>query len=281
MSKETALAKAPDASSLQALAETVEVDPGFTRIMLPRLVFKAQDKFEGKGKNAKLVVAGGTFIAEHETDEINPDTGYKTWDSKEIGKTAKGDDYPSIKGVIIFERKQLSYYDETTEEYTSSPIYDKVDEVVPLFCAKKEVHRGTAEELRKFYEYKDKDGKTKTNLKDNRILYVMLDGMDGELMQLNLHGSSMFSFIGYKRNTLAPSVVTEMSSEFMEKGSIEWNKMTFKAERTLDQGEVDQVLAKIGEIKQSIVDEKAFFANQDTSTSGEKEESDDDDFLTT
>lgn len=253
--KETALAVAPSADALQELNNAFPADPGFTRVLLPRLTFKSQDVTEGKGKNMTVVTEAGTFITEHETEEVDEE-GKKIWEKEEIGK--------EIDGIIVFQRKQLRYYDEATESYTSSPIYDSPNEEIPLFHNKSEIKRGTPAELQKDYEYTDKNGKVRSRLEENRILYVILgDDPSGQVYQLNLRGSSMYSFLSFARKQALPipAVVVTMNSEYMEKGKIEWNKMTFTQKRTLDKKEVDQVLKVIADIKDGIIQEKSFYAN--------------------
>lgn len=264
MSKE--LITQPSAEALNALAQAFPTDPGFNRIMLPRLTFKSQDVTEGKGKNMKVVMEAGTFIEERETDELNEE-GKKVWSKEDLGT--------EIEGVIIFQRKQLRYFDEATEEYTSSPAYDGDEEVVPLFTNKKEIAKGTPKELKEKYQYTDKDGKIKSRLEENRLLFIL---KGDELFQLNLRGSSMYSFLGYARKTLVPSVLTVMNSEPKEKGSIEWNQMTFTPKRTLGADEVATVLEKIDEIKRSIMEEKAYFASQNAATATALPGADKDDF---
>ncbi len=141
----------------------------------------------------------------------------------------------------------MSYYDGDTQLYTSSPIYDTDDEIIPLFSNKKEVDRGTPAELKGREDYAfEKDGKKKSKLEDNKILYVLYND---DIYQLNLRGTSMYAFMTYAKKTLPPSVVTSFGSEPKEKGSIEWNQMTFNNVRDLDTTEVDMVLSKIQEIK--------------------------------
>lgn len=248
MSKE--LMTAPSAEVMAALAQAFPQDPGFTRVHLPRLTFVSQDKTEGKGKNMKVVMEAGTFLEERETDELNEE-GKKVWSKTELGL--------SIEGIIIYQRKQLRHYDETTEEFTSSPIFDNDDEVVPLFTNKKEIVRGTPAELKARYQYTASDGKVKSKLEENRILYVLLND---ELYQLNLRGSSMYSFLGYARKTQVNAFVTAMNSEPKEKGSIEWNQMTFTPVRPITADEASIVLAHVAEIKDSIAQEKAYFNAQ-------------------
>jgi hypothetical protein len=251
MAKE--LIVAPTAEALQALSNSFPVEQGFTRIMLPRLTFKSQNVTEGKGKNMVVTIEAGSFLVERETDETN-DEGKKVWSKDDIGT--------SIEGTVVYQRKQLRYFDETTEEFTSSPIYDNDDEIVPLFCNKVEKHRGTPAELKALYQYTGKDGKVKTNLEDNRILFIL---KDAELFQLNLRGSSMYAFMKFCRemkSTPIPGLMLKFESQPMEKGSIEWNQMTFTPVRTLSGEEVATILNHIAEIRQSITDEKAYFANQ-------------------
>lgn len=266
MSKE--IISSPSEESLQALRDLTPQEAGFTRVMLPRITFKSQDVTEGKGKAMKVIVEAGTFIEERETDDEDEDTGKKIWDKTELGS--------EIEGIILVPRKQLKYFDESTEEFTSSPVYDEDTEIVPLFCNKVEIARGTPAELKKGYEYV-KDGKTKSKLEENRILYIL---RGEEIFQLNLRGSSMYSFLAYARKTLVPSVVTKMNSESKEKGSIAWNQMTFVPSRVLSQDELNDVISKIREIKQGIADEKAYFGNQAQTTgapqltAGKKDEDD-------
>lgn len=241
---------APSPEALAALSNAFPTDPGFTRILLPRLKFVSQDKTEGKGKNMKVIMEAGTFLEERETDELD-DEGKKKWSETELGL--------EIEGIIIYQRKQLRYYDEATEEYTSSPIFDSEDEIVPLFTNKKEIARGTPAELKAKYQYTDKDDKVKSRLEENRILYIL---KNGELFQLNLRGSSMYSFLSYARKTLVPSVLTAMASQPQEKGTIAWNQMTFTPVRPLDETEVEVVLKHIGDIRDSVAAEKAYFAAQ-------------------
>jgi hypothetical protein len=158
-----------------------------------------------------------------------------------------------LNGIILYHRYQLSYYDEDTELYSSTPVYDNQDEVLPLFCDKKQVAKGTPAELKALYKFVDKDGKEKSKLKDNRIVYVL---MNGELYQLNLHGSSMYSFLKYVRSVNPPSVLTTFNSELQEKGKIKWNMMTFKATRNINPEELAIVLEQIKNIKMAIQLEK-------------------------
>src|SRR3990167_3780782 len=202
MTKNTkALVSQANETSLSELKNQYPIERGFQRILLPRLSMASQDKYEGKGKTAKLIKEAGIFTIERQTDEED-DTGKKIW-------------------------------------------------------LKKEVVRGTPAELKAEYQYKDKAGKTKSKLEDNRILYFL---KDDEIFQLSLRGSSMYSWMTFARKVLPPSVLIELSSEAMEKGQIKWNKMIFEVVKPLNTKEVTAILAKIKEIKEGIQEEKNYYA---------------------
>ncbi len=230
---------------MKQLSDAYPNDPGAMKIILPRIEMYSQDKFEGKGKAAKLIKEAGMFAISEQTEEVDEDTGKKVWESTEIGT--------KMEGIILYQRKQLRSYNESTEQYTSSPVYDKDDEILPLFCEKKEVARGTPAELKKNYEYKDKEGKLKSKLEDNRILYILYKD---KIYQMNLRGSSMWSFRSYARTIVPNTVVTKFSSESKEKGTIAWNQMTFAIARDLDAEELRDVLKKVQQLQNSIALEK-------------------------
>ncbi len=255
MSKEKAVATVASEEVMEQLKQSYPQEPGALRIMLPRISMVSQDQTEGKGKATKVVVEAGTFFLERQTDEDEVDeetgklTGRKVWEKLELGK--------GFEGVILFQRKQLRMYDEATEIYTNSTVYDSDDEIVPLFSEKAEVARGLPKELKAKYMFTNKKGKVVSALEDNRILYVRYEG---EIYQLNLRGSSMFSFMTYQRKTIPSTVVTAFSSEAMEKGDIAWNKMTFEAVRPLNAEEAGIILKNVQELQASIAIEKESYA---------------------
>lgn len=252
--KTTAIQTVASEEQLAILRSEFPQENGFKRNLLPRLGMFSQDVTEGKGKSMKVVSEAGTFYLERETEEVNEE-GKKIWKKEELGDT--------VNVNIIFQRKQLKYYDEKTETYTSSAVYDSDDEVIPLFCNKAEIDKGTPAELkaREIYQY-EKDGKIRSKLEDNRILYVLYEG---ELYQLNLRGSSMYSWMTFLRNNTSPSsLLIKLSSEAKEKGSIEWNQMTFEIVRDINGEEAGIIIDKVKEIKESINMEKEFFASQNT-----------------
>lgn len=259
--KSTALAKVASEEQLMTLQQEFPSEPTFNRILLPRFGLVSQDVTEGKGKNMKVITEAGTLFFERQTEEIDEETGKKSWEREELGDT--------VEGIILYQRKQLRMYDEDTEQYTSSPVYDSEDEELPLFCDKKEVNRGTPKDLKAEYQFTDDKGKTKSKLEDNRILYVLIED---EMYQLNLRGTSMFAFMSYARSVTPPTVITSFSSEAKEKGKIEWNQMSFEAVRTLTGKEADDVIERVQEIKQGIAAEKGFFAAQQGKRDDETQE---------
>lgn len=249
------LATQPSSEALEALRAQFPQEEGFERTIFPRLGFKSQDVMEGKGKNMKVVVEAGTFFDERPTDEINEETGNNVWGKTEIGK--------ELEGVVIYRRRQLSMYEN--EEYTSSPIYETKEDIVPIFCNKKEIARGTEEELKKKYD-----------LKNNVILYVVRDinAEEPEVMQLNLRGTSMYAYNDYARKNIVPSLLTAFGSEECEKGSTQWNKITYTPVRNLSADEVNTVLSLITDIRGGIAAQQEYFASLDTKKDDSKDEED-------
>jgi hypothetical protein len=229
------------------LAEAYPSEPMAQRINLPRIDYVSQDKTEGKGKSMKVVVEAGTFFTNSATDEKDEE-GKTVYEKKEIGT--------SFEGIILYQRKQLRYYDESTNEFINTPVYDNDDEVLPLWRSKKEIAKGTPAELKEPYKYEDKDGKTKCRLEDVRILYIEYDG---EIYQLSLRGSSMWAFKKFATGTIPNQYWTRFSSESKENGAISWNQMTFTAFKELTLEEKQDVLNKIKVIQNTIMAEKSQF----------------------
>jgi hypothetical protein len=243
---------AADADLLAQLSAAYPQEAGVNRLMLPRLTFKSQDVFEGKGKDKKVTVEAGTFFTERPTEEKNEE-GKNVWDKTELGL--------EIEGLIAYRRKQLRYYDEPNDTYYSTPVYDDVNDVIPLFKGKDKHATGTTAELKKLFEYVDSEsGKTRSRLEDNVVLYIIYQD---ELYQMGLRGSSMYSFKDYERKA-SPSVsavLTHFSSQAQEKGSIQWNQMTFKAVRTITTEEAHIVIDAQNKIRDAVEAEKAYYAS--------------------
>ena len=253
----TALSLAPSPEQLEMLRNEFPTEQGFNRKFYPRLGMVSQNVTEEvKGKDGKtkinLITEAGTFFIEEQDPEEKDEKGNPAWNHTEIGD--------EIEATIVFQRKQLKYYNKDTKEYTSSPIFDDENDIVPLFLNKKEVARGTPKELiaREEYAFVE-DGKQKSKLEYNRVLYVKYDG---KIFQMNLRGSSMYSFMTYARKNTPPAVLTHFTSEKKESGDIKWNQMVFTSKGDLNGEEVNEVLGHIAEIKQSIIEEKSFFANK-------------------
>jgi hypothetical protein len=248
---------------LAVLAQAFPQEPSFTRILAPRFGMASQDQTEevGKGKEKKInvIAAAGTFYTERESDEVV--VGEDGSEKKVWRKEWLDNEHPEV--IILYQRKQLRYYDEGEQKYVSSPIFDTDDEQVVLFKDRKEVARGTVSELKALYPGVDKKGKAVSKLKDEKVLYVL---MDGELYQMNLHGSSLWSFSAYARKVAPPTVVTMLGSEHNENGQVSWEKMTFAPKRPITKAEADEVIAKITDIREAIASEKAFFKQDDAPT---------------
>lgn len=263
--KTTALAAVPDAADVALLNNLFPTEDGFQRTFLPRLGMFSQNKFEvdKKTKQANLVQEAGTFYVEKQDEEETEDEHGEM--KRQFRKIELGTD--PIQGIIIFVRKQLSLYDSATETYTSSPIYDEETDIIPLWCNKAEVAKGTTAELKALYPGTSRTGKPMSKLKDNRILYVLFRAPDDEepqLYQLNIAGTSMYAFQDYRKKVRpnVPLVLTEFSSVEKEQGDTEWNQMTFTKVRDLDASETRDVAERVREMSEAITQEKARFAEK-------------------
>lgn len=265
-----------DESTLAELGGAVAQEASYTRMLLPRLSFASKDKTEevGTGKNKKInvLMAAGTYFIERETEETvtrEDGTEGKVWDKEEF------DEETPPEGIIIFKRKQLRYYDDE-EGFTSSPIFggedgeDEENDIISLFKGGKRVDQGTVKELQKKYPHKlSKKGAKIPQLALENILYVILDG---ELLQMNLKGSSQWAFRDYTKKVKVATVITRFTSEENEVGDNRFNSMQFNSVRPLTADEAQVAVAKLREIKQAINDEKAYFAGLTPTDSNEDEE---------
>lgn len=254
--KTQAVATVADDAAMAALKNEYPTEATFNRILLPRLSLVSQDKTEEvrnavtKKKEIKVIREAGTFFTETPTEELDED-GKKKWENEDLGENAEG--------IIIFQRKQLRFYDG--EKYTSSPIYDRDDEVLPLFRDKEEVDRGTVKELqsRDIYQGKTAKGKPTTKLEANRILYVMRDGV---IYQMSIRGTSMYAFQTYARKVTPNTVLTKFGSEPKENGSTKWSQMTFENLRLINKEEAKAALDAIKSLKDFITAEKGYYAGR-------------------
>lgn len=250
MTKDKELAVQADEQSLAVLKQAFPVEQGFVRTNYPRLGMFSQDVTEGKGKSMKVVSEAGTFYIERPTEELD-ENGKKVWAKDELGN--------EIELIVLYKRHQLRFFDG--EHYTSSTVYDFDDEIVTLFKNKEVVEKGLPKDLKALPQYQGTSakGKPTSKLEDQRVLFVLYNG---EVYQLNLRGSSMYAFLTYSKHQSPNTVLTKITSEAKENGSIAWNQMIFTAVRPITQEEANDILDKTAEIKGNIEAEKGYFAAQ-------------------
>jgi hypothetical protein len=223
---------------------------GFRRRVFPRIAFQTQDKTEGKGKSMVVVAEAGMFATEVETTDID-ENGKTIWEKTDLGKT--------FEGTVVYYRKKLSKYDEATKKYTSSPLYDEETDMITLFCDKKRVASGTPKELKDLYMFTDKEGKRKCSLQEMRVLYVLYGG---EIYELTVKGTSMYSFLDYTRKCNPSVFRCEFGSKERENGATNWSEVTFRNVRQLDMEELQTVVSIQRDMKDGIAAEKAYFASR-------------------
>jgi len=233
--------------SLAVLNQEYPKEQSFSRILLPRITFLSQDRTEGKGKNMKVVAEAGTFISERPNDAGE-------WEKEELGK--------EIDVQIFYHRRQLRYWDATNESFVNSPIYDTDEDVIPLFQDKKEIARGTQKELQA--KYPALEGRKTSPLQDERVLYVIYGG---EAFQMSIKGGSKWAFLTYSRKVNPSTVLTTITSEEKENGSITWNQMIFTEGSKISEKEAREIIAKVGEIKTAITAEKSYYQSMATAIS--------------
>lgn len=258
---------------LAELRAGMPVEEGFTRIQIPRIGMFSQHQTEEvknpktKKTEVKVISEAGTFYLDQPTDEENEE-GKKVWEKTELGE--------EIEGIIIYQRKQLKYFNAKTGEFASSAVYDSAEDVIPLFQNGAEIAKGTPAELKALEIFKgsgkvDKAGNEISKLEDNRILYVIYEG---EMYQMNLRGTSMYSWMAYSRKVTAPGVLTKMNSIRKENGDIKWNQMTFEKVRTISTEEYAVVKEKQQEISSAVEMEKSFYASRDAAAKKAQEDLD-------
>lgn len=240
-----------DQDLLAKLRENTPVEEGYTRVRLPKLGCYSQDqtietKDEKGKKKIEVVAEAGIFYTEEKVGE-------------EYVKTEIG---TNILMRVVYTRKKLSHYDANTKIFISSSLYDSDNDEVTLFKAGKVYLRGIASELRNLPEFQeiDKEGKPKSKLEVNRVLYVLYDGKPHEM---TLRGSSMYSFSTFSKSvSLVTAIEVAVTSEAKEKGSIHWNQLVFTRTRDLNNEEIMETIAMQEEIKEAIQAEKEFFSKQ-------------------
>jgi len=254
--EETQITTTADAAVLAALGAQVPADAGFTRIQLPRIAFKAKAKIEQDPDDEdkmKVIFKAGSFFTERETDEKDEE-GKAVWDRENIGTT--------LEGIVVYKRKQLRYYDEPSTTYYSTPIFDTPDQVIPLFAGGKKIASGTPAALKKMDIFKyEKEGKTRSYLADNTIVYLLVGE---ELFQFSITSLGAvidFSKYGQKVQYGLAANVTRFTSTKEVKGDNNYNALKFEASRLISAEEAPLVQEKINQIVDAIEAEKAYYAN--------------------
>lgn len=240
--------------SLAVLNQEYPKEQSFSRILLPRITFLSQDKLEGKGKAMKVVAEAGTFMSEKPNEAGE-------WEKEELGK--------EIDVQIFYHRRQLRYWDAANESFVNSPVYDTDEDIVPLFQDKKEIDRGTQKELQA--KFPALEGRKTSPLQDERVLYVLYKG---EAYQMSIKGGSKWAFLTYSRKVNPSTVLTTISSEEKENGSITWNQMIFTEDSKISEKEAREIIAKVGEIKTAIGAEKSYYQNMTAAISAPESGSD-------
>lgn len=222
------------------------------RLTLPRFGMLSKDIIEtsgtGKAKKIKILEAAGTFFTESDEGEVN-DEGKKVWTKKFLdGKT--------VDVIIAFHRRQLRKFDSSLEKFISSPIFDNADQVIPLFLDKQQIHKGTQAQLQALYPALTQKGKPTSDLKEETILYVILDGV---LYQSNISQSSKWEFKTYAKSVNPSTVITTISSIEDTFGENTFCKMTFKTNRLIDSDEFETVNENQTLLKETVESDKRFY----------------------
>lgn len=259
--KTKAVAKTASQEQIDLLAGSFPAEDRATRISLPRLMMLSKDVTEEgkdpktKKKTINIIQPAGTFYIEKPGDEdVEGKDGkpYKPW----VRDYFEGKE--TIDVVIVYKRKQLRFYDES-QGWISSPVYDTADQVIPLFCDRKEIHRGTPKELQALYPAVTAKGKPSSKLKDETILYVL---HEGNFYQMNLSQSSKWAFSDYAKKVNPSTVVTTIGAIEQENGSNKYSVMTFEESRAINAEEAELAIEKVNEMKTAVESEKAFYANK-------------------
>ncbi len=248
--KETELALTEE--QLAILNESYPVSDEGQRLQLPRLGLLSKDVIEekGSGKTKKITVlnAAGEFYTEKDLGETNEE-GKKIWTKEFI-------DGETIDVVIVYHRYQLRKFDSSLNKFISTSIYDNAEQVIPLYLDKQVIKRGTEKELQALYPALSQKGKPTSDLQKSVILYVIYNG---ELHQLNLSRSSMFSFQDYRKTIHNPStVITTLSSTEATFGTNTYRKMMFNVKRPITSEEFDLVRENQSSVQSQVESDSRF-----------------------
>lgn len=221
------------------------------RVNLPRFGMLAKDitQEEGKGKTKtiKIIESAGTFYTEQDKGEVN-DQGKKVWTKTYLGE--------EVEVIIAFHRRQLRLYDKGLNKFISSPIYDNKDQIIPLYLDKRQIAKGTQEELRARYPKLTEKGKKSSKLNEETILYILYEG---ELYQCNLSQSSKWSFKDYSKGVNPSTVITTLNSVEETNGSNTYRKITFKNTRIINSEEFELVKKAQEMLKTQVESDAQYF----------------------
>lgn len=237
---------------LDELNNAFPVSDESTRQSFPRFGMLAKDivKETGSGKNKKIEVieAAGTFYTEEDKGEISEETGKKVWTKTFIGE--------QVEVIIAFYRKQLRLFDSSLNKFISSPIYDNKNQIIPLYLDKRQMTRGTTEELRARYPKLTEKGKKSSKLNEETILYIIYED---KLYQCNLSQSSKWSFSDYKKSLNPSTVITILGSLEETNGSNTYRKMTFKSNGLINTEQFKLVSEAQGGLKAQVESDAKYF----------------------
>lgn len=257
MSKNKEIITTINQEQLNELKTLAPVSNEYEKKQFKRLGMLAKDITEesGTGKNKKIEVlnVAGEFYIEERTDEVN-----------EAGKNIYKKNFfdtPTIEGVIVYFRKQLSFWDDSLKVFINTPLFDDVNDVVPLWEGGKEIARKTPRELQAMYPSVTAKGKPSSKLKEVTVLYVLVEG---EVYEMTLSVSSGYSFKDYKKKTIPSSVVTVFGSKEETHGTNTYNVMTFTVKNIITPEQFEEVKETVRSIRDGIQAEKAFYAGLNT-----------------
>jgi len=241
-----------DEKELANLNEAFPVVEANNRLVLPRFGMLSKDIVEetgtGKKKTIKVIEASGTFFTE-------------VGNGEDVEKTFLEGEEKDV--IIVFHRKQLKYFDKGLEQFISSPVFDTDDQIIPLYLDKRVVAKGTKDELQARYPALTQKGKKTSDLKEHKVLYVLVDG---EFYQMNVSISSGWAFSkyasGFKDGTSPATVVTTLSSSEETFGTNTFRKIVFTNKRPINAEELAQVKESQSLIKDVAEATQAYYLEQ-------------------
>jgi hypothetical protein len=160
-----------------------------------------------------------------------------------IGDTVADDVGATFSAPIIRIRRRLTGWDGDTSYYSYE--FDNAKDHVKLFCDGVVLSEGTAKEIKS-----DMASKGKDFIKEQNVLYVLLDGTVYKMYVKGSSLSNLFEFLQNKGNDALASFETEFSFSEQKKGSVVWQKMDFKKGGPSD---VKTVIEKLKELNSYLI----------------------------